>query len=81
MAVLIKVPKDNDVIDVDQIDEMPFKTGLRETTSIKIDHTPLVEKHLPRMPSCGIVMLFPPGKNHHTSYWFGLHNEHPIPWN
>jgi hypothetical protein len=28
----------------------------------------------------GILVEFPAGKNHHTSYPFGLHNERIIPW-
>jgi hypothetical protein len=30
---------------------------------------------------CGILLTFPPGKNAHMSYPFGLHNERPLPWN
>ncbi|KAH9020793.1 hypothetical protein EDB85DRAFT_2094831 [Lactarius pseudohatsudake] len=36
----------------------------------------------PRGRRCeGVVMRFPPGKNHHTSYPFGIHNERDVPWN
>jgi hypothetical protein len=49
---------------VDQIDEITFETGLRETArSVKIDRAPLVEKHVPRRPCRGIIVSFPPGKN------------------
>jgi hypothetical protein len=28
----------------------------------------------------GILVRFPPKKNHHTSYPFGIHNERDVPW-
>ena len=28
----------------------------------------------------GILLEFPPERNHHTSYPFGLHNTHALPW-
>ena len=32
-------------------------------------------------PCDGILVTFPEGKNEHTSYPFGLHSEHAVPWN
>ena len=32
-------------------------------------------------PCNGIPIIFPEGKNEHTSYPFGLHNERVVPWN
>lgn len=34
-----------------------------------------------KRPCEGILVVFPTGKNEHTSYPFGLHNERSIPWN
>ena len=36
---------------------------------------------LETMPCIGIHLVFPSGKNHHTSYPFGLHSSCIIPWN
>jgi hypothetical protein len=38
--------------------------------------------HGPKKQPCkGIHIVFPDGKNHHTSYPFGMHSERSIPWN
>ncbi|KAN0129709.1 hypothetical protein V8E53_012529 [Lactarius tabidus] len=29
----------------------------------------------------GILVTFPEGMDHHTSYLFGIHSKHSIPWN
>ncbi len=37
--------------------------------------------HSPRKSTCeGILIKFPDGKDGHTSYPFGLHKEHTMPW-
>jgi hypothetical protein len=38
------------------------------------------EAMLSRRQCKGILVWFPPKKNHHTSYPFGIHNERDIPW-
>jgi hypothetical protein len=40
-----------------------------------VDHAPV------KWPCEGILVVFPTGKNEHTSYPFGLHSERSIPWN
>ena len=38
--------------------------------------------HKSAKPPCeGVLITFPEGMNHHTSYPFGVHSEHVVPWN
>ena len=39
-----------------------------------------LDRSLKRRRCEGVVVDFPPKKNHHTSYPFGIHNERDIPW-
>jgi len=34
-----------------------------------------------RWPCEGILVTFPEGRNHHTSYPFGIHSKRDVPWN
>ena len=56
-----------ETIDVDSFDEL-----LEWSTEIEFPELTAACK--------GILIEFPAGKNHHTSYPFGLHNEQIIPW-
>jgi hypothetical protein len=56
-----------ETIDVDSFDEL-----LEGSTDIELSELTTACK--------GILVEFPAGKNHHTSYPFGLHNERIIPW-
>jgi hypothetical protein len=56
-----------EVIDVDSFDEL-----LEGDAEIELVGSAAACK--------GVLVKFPAGKNHHTSYPFGLHNERIIPW-
>ena len=42
------------------------------------NHFPKTRK---KWPCKGLLVVFPDGKNHHTSYPFGMHRERSMPWN
>jgi hypothetical protein len=42
---------------------------------------PATSTNMGKQACGGNLVIFPPGKNQHTSYPFGLHNEQIIPWN
>ena len=68
-----RVPDLPEVIDVDQHEPQELKKGRDMGQTIPI--------HSCCMSCAGIVVPFLPGKNHHTSYPFGLYNSQNIPWN
>jgi hypothetical protein len=62
-----------EVVDVDQIDDLANDKGLSVV--------PATSSNMGKQACGGNLVIFPPGKNQHTSYPFGLHNEQIIPWN
>lgn len=55
------------------------RSGLKTAPTQKMT-TP--SQSTPESTACvGIHLAFPPGKDHHTSYPFGLHSSRIIPWN
>jgi hypothetical protein len=72
---------DWDVIDVDKVEDSDI---IAETSgnvgTRRLDHGRRIGR--PKSWPCeGLLVVFPEGKNHHTSYPFGMHNEHTLPWN
>jgi hypothetical protein len=53
-----------------------LEEGMQATTRVRMS-----TQTKPRGTRCkGVVVHFPSGKNHHTSYPFGIHNDRDIPW-
>ena len=66
---------DNLVDDDDEIEVLKVAKGVGQQVS---------KKNLKRRanwPCEGILITFPEGTNHHSSYPFGIHNVHVVPWN
>jgi hypothetical protein len=71
------LPATPEIIDVDAIWDGVLD-GIDKTT--QVHH--LRGSRSPRKCTCkGIFVDFPDGKDEHTSYPFGLHKEHTLPWN
>jgi hypothetical protein len=74
---------DCDVIDVDKIEDIDAKIDAEPSGNVGTRRLARRLDHGRRMgrPCEGLLVIFPEGKNHHTSYPFGMHNEYTIPWN
>ena len=73
LAAAVESPIE-EIIDADGLSNTnPSSKTMTERTSVPgaPDATPCI----------GICLVFPPGKDHHTSYPFGLHSSCIIPWN
>ena len=71
----------SEIIDVDSLDDANLHS---KTTTMHIPKaaTSVLDAPRPESTSCiGIQLVFPPGKDHHTSYPFGMHSSRIIPWN
>ena len=62
-----------DVIDVDEIEAVKAMKGVGEKVGD-------IHKPAAKWPCEGVLVAFPEGTNQHTSYPFGIHNEHLVPW-
>jgi hypothetical protein len=62
-----------EVVDVDQTNDLANDKGLSVT--------PATSTNMGKQVCSRNLVIFPPGKNQHTSYPFGLHNEQIILWN
>jgi hypothetical protein len=61
----------------DKIKVVMMVKGIGSQVCKKLNYIPKSEKW-----SCeGILISFPEGTNQHTSYPFGIHSEHTVPWN
>ena len=61
---------------VDTSDEIEVVTTVKGV-GLQVRKKPKSEKW-----SCeGVLISFPEGTNQHTSYPFGIHSEHAVPWN
>jgi hypothetical protein len=65
-----------EIIDVDEIEVVKVVKGVGK----QVDEQNDVHKPAKR-PCEGVLITFPEGMNQHTSYPFGLHSEHLVPWN
>jgi hypothetical protein len=63
------------IIDVDSIELVATQKSQSESSKKHAEEAEL------SAPCYGILVLFPAGKTHHTSYPFGIHGEQPVPWN
>jgi hypothetical protein len=68
-----------DIIDVDEIEEIREVERPREGRALQDVHK--LAKRPRKWPCEGILVTFPEGANHHTSYPFGIHGERSVPWN
>ncbi|KDR76610.1 hypothetical protein GALMADRAFT_139524 [Galerina marginata CBS 339.88] len=67
---------DTDIIDVDSPAGLANLKAKTQKTATSDALSPVKAT-----PCIGIHLVFPPGKDHHTSYPFGLHSSRIIPWN
>jgi hypothetical protein len=67
---------DQDIIDVDEIEVVKVVKGVGKQVG-KPNYV-----HKPEIWPCeGVLITFPEGTDHHTSYPFGIHSKHAVPWN